>query len=134
MTIDLVLDITCGSGRTAFVAEKWSRWITCDTSRVAITLAKQRLMTAQFDYYPLNYADEGLKGGFKYNSVPHVTLKFIANNLKVDEIYEKLHPAIEQALAELNKAVVVVGAAVGATSLTQGRIPSGAHINLPLQE
>ncbi|MDD5632494.1 MAG: DNA methyltransferase [Methylococcales bacterium] len=53
---DLVLDITCGSGTTAFVAEKWGRrWITCDTSRVAITLAKQRLMTAQYDYYPLKY-------------------------------------------------------------------------------
>jgi len=53
---DLVLDPTCGSGTTAFVAEKWGRrWITCDTSRVAITLAKQRLMTASFDYFRLRY-------------------------------------------------------------------------------
>ena len=59
---DLVLDPTCGSGTTAFVAEKWGRrWITCDTSRVAITLAKQRLMTASFDYYALRYPHEGLR-------------------------------------------------------------------------
>jgi adenine-specific DNA-methyltransferase len=103
---DLVLDITCGSGITAFVAEKWGRrWITCDTSRVAITLAKQRLMTAQYDYYPLKYPDEGIKAGFIYKTVPHVTLKAIANNPEIDAIYEKMHPAIEQALAELNQAL-----------------------------
>ncbi|WP_257645840.1 site-specific DNA-methyltransferase [Ottowia beijingensis] len=57
---DLVLDPTCGSGTTAYVAEKWGRrWITCDTSRVAITLAKQRLMTASFDYFALRYPHEG---------------------------------------------------------------------------
>lgn len=67
---DLVLDPTCGSGTTAFVAEKWGRrWITCDTSRVAVTLAKQRLMTASFDYYELAYPHEGLKGGFIYKTV-----------------------------------------------------------------
>jgi adenine-specific DNA-methyltransferase len=103
---DLALDITCGSGTTAFVAEKWGRrWITCDTSRVAITLAKQRLMTAQYDYYPLKYPDEGLKSGFIYKTVPHVTLKAIANNPDIDDIYEKIHPAIEKALAELNAAL-----------------------------
>jgi adenine-specific DNA-methyltransferase len=103
---DLVLDITCGSGTTAFVAEKWGRrWITCDTSRVAVTLAKQRLMTAQFDYYPLKYPDEGIKAGFIYKTVPHVTLKSIANNPEIDAIYEKMHPAIEAALTELNKAL-----------------------------
>jgi len=100
---DLVLDPTCGSGTTAFVAEKWGRrWITCDTSRVAITLAKQRLMTASYDYYELKYPHEGLKGGFIYKTVPHVTLKSIANNPEIDEIYERMHPAIEKALAELN--------------------------------
>lgn len=100
---DLTLDITCGSGTTAFVAEKWGcRWITCDTSRVAITLAKQRLMTAQYDYYPLKYPDEGIKAGFIYKTVPHVTLKAIANNPEIDAIYEKMHPSIEKALAELN--------------------------------
>jgi adenine-specific DNA-methyltransferase len=78
---DLVLDITCGSGTTAFVAEQWGRrWITCDTSRVAITLAKQRLMTAKFDYYELAYPEQGIKSGFKYKTVPHVTLGGIANN------------------------------------------------------
>ncbi|CAI8859170.1 site-specific DNA-methyltransferase [Methylocaldum szegediense] len=100
---DLVLDPTCGSGTTAYVAEKWGRrWITCDTSRVAITLAKQRLMTANYDYYELKYPHEGLKGGFIYKTVPHVTLKSIANNPEIDEIYERMHPAIEKALAELN--------------------------------
>ncbi|HBM16539.1 MAG TPA: site-specific DNA-methyltransferase [Lentisphaeria bacterium] len=78
---DLVLDITCGSGTTAYVAESWGRrWITCDTSRVAIALAKQRLMTANFDYYELAYPNEGVGSGFKYKTVPHITLKSIANN------------------------------------------------------
>jgi adenine-specific DNA-methyltransferase len=103
---DLVLDPTCGSGTTAFVAEKWGRrWITCDTSRVAITLAKQRLMTASYDYYELAYPHEGLKGGFIYKTVPHVTLKSIANNADIDAIYDRLHPAIEQALSALNVAL-----------------------------
>lgn len=102
---DLVLDITCGSGTTAFAAEKWGRrWITCDTSRVAVTLAKQRLMTASFDYYELRYPHEGLRGGFIYKTVPHVTLKSIANNPDIDAIYERMHPAIDSALADLNKA------------------------------
>lgn len=103
---DLVLDPTCGSGTTAYVAEKWGRrWITCDTSRVAITLAKQRLMTASFDYYALRYPHEGLKGGFVYKTVPHVTLKSIANNPEIDAIYARLHPGIEKALAGLNAAL-----------------------------
>ncbi|NBJ14719.1 MAG: site-specific DNA-methyltransferase [Dehalobacter sp. 4CP] len=103
---DLVLDITCGSGTTAFVAEKWGRrWITCDTSRVAVTLAKQRLMTASYDYYDLKYPNEGLKGGFIYKTVPHVTLKSIANNVEIDEIYAAMHPAIEAVLIDLNQAL-----------------------------
>lgn len=78
---DLVLDITCGSGTTAVVAEQWGRrWITCDTSRVAITLAKQRLMTATFDYYKLAHEEQGVGSGFVYKTVPHITLKSIANN------------------------------------------------------
>lgn len=78
---DLVLDITCGSGTTAYVAEQWGRrWITCDTSRVAITLAKQRLMTATFDYYRLAHEEQGVGSGFIYKTVPHITLKSIANN------------------------------------------------------
>lgn len=103
---DLVFDPTCGSGTTAYVAEKWGRrWITCDTSRVAITLAKQRLMTASFDYFTLRYPHEGLKGGFVYKTVPHVTLKSIANNPEIDAIYDRLHPGIEAALTALNAAL-----------------------------
>ena len=78
---DLVLDPTCGSGTTAYVAEQWGRrWITCDTSRVATTLARQRLMTANFNYYKLAYPDKGVGSGFEYKKVPHITLKSIANN------------------------------------------------------
>jgi adenine-specific DNA-methyltransferase len=77
---DLVLDPTCGSGTTSYVAEKWGRrWITCDTSRVAITLAKQRLMTAIYDYYELAHPKEGIASGFRFNTRPHITLKSIAN-------------------------------------------------------
>jgi len=103
---DLVLDPTCGSGTTALVAEKWGRrWITCDTSRVAVTLAKQRLMTASYDYYELRHPHEGLKGGFLYKTVPHVTLKSIANNPDIDTHYEQMHPAIEAALDSLNESL-----------------------------
>lgn len=78
---DVVFDPTCGSGTTACVAEQWGRrWITCDTSRVAITLAKQRLMTSVFDYYKLAHPNEGVGSGFTYKTVPHITLKSIANN------------------------------------------------------
>lgn len=83
---DLVLDPTCGSGTTAFVAEQWGRrWITCDTSRVSVTLAKQRLMTSLFDYYELAHPEEGVGSGFKYKTVPHLTLKSIANNPDIRE-------------------------------------------------
>ena len=97
---DLVLDPTCGSGTTAFAAEKWGRrWMTVDTSRVAIALARQRLMTASYDYYTLKYPHEGLKGGFIYKTKPHVAPKFIANTPEIDSIYERMHPAIEKARA-----------------------------------
>ncbi len=100
---DLVLDPTGGSGTTIYVAEKWGRrWITCDTSRVAVTLAKQRLMTASYDYYELRYPHEGLRGGFIYKTVPHVTLKSIANNPEIDGIYERMHPSIDSSLNALN--------------------------------
>ena len=83
---DLVFDPTCGSGTTAYVAEQWGRrWITCDTSRVAIALAKQRLMTALYDYYELAHPEEGVRSGFVYKTVPHVTLKSIANNPEIRE-------------------------------------------------
>ncbi|MCI0620506.1 MAG: site-specific DNA-methyltransferase, partial [Acidobacteria bacterium] len=83
---DLVLDPTCGSGTTAYVAERWGRrWITCDTSRVALTLAKQRLMTTVFDYYEFAHPEEGVGSGFNYKTVPHITLKSIANNPEIKE-------------------------------------------------
>ena len=78
---DLVFDPTCGSGTTAHVSEQWGRrWITCDTSRVATTLAKQRLMTGTFDYYQLAHPDEGVGSDFVYKTAPHITLKSIAND------------------------------------------------------
>ncbi len=132
---DLVLDPTCGSGTTAFVAEKWGRrWITCDTSRVAVTLAKQRLMTTSFDYYELRYPHEGLKGGFNYQSVPHVTLKSIANNPDIDGIYEEMHPAIEKALAELNGALSpspLVGEGRGEGGMKEWTVPFDFPIDWP---
>jgi adenine-specific DNA-methyltransferase len=78
---DLVLDPTCGSGTTAYVAEQWGRrWITIDTSRIALNIAKQRLMTAVFPYYHL-YDEKGdIRQGFKYKTVPHITLKSLAND------------------------------------------------------
>ncbi len=105
---DLVLDPTCGSGTTAYVAEQWGRrWITIDTSRVALALARTRLMAARFPYYLLADSPEGRKKqaeltatiptpaapppqrdmhkGFVYRTVPHVTLKSIANNPDIKE-------------------------------------------------
>jgi len=89
---DLVFDPTCGSGTTAFVAEQWGRrWMTCDTSRVSITLAKQRLMTSMFDFFKLAHPDEGVSSGFAYETVTHITLKTIANNDPPEEetLYDK---------------------------------------------
>jgi adenine-specific DNA-methyltransferase len=78
---DLVFDPTCGSGTTAYVAEQWGRrWITCDTSRVAIALAKQRLATSLFNHFELAHYNEGISSGFKYKIVPHVTLGSLAND------------------------------------------------------
>jgi adenine-specific DNA-methyltransferase len=89
---DLVLDITCGSGTTAYCAERWGRrWVTCDTSRVAVTLAKQRLMTSVFEYYQLARPEEGVGSGFRYKTVPHLTLECIANNepAPVESLYDQ---------------------------------------------
>jgi len=78
---DLVFDPTCGSGTTAYTAELWGRrWITCDTSHISVTLAKERLMTAVFEYYSLGNPMEGVQSGFNYNTAPHITLKSIVNN------------------------------------------------------
>lgn len=89
---DLVFDPTCGSGTTAFVAEDFGRrWITCDTSRISLTIAKKRLMTSNFNYYELAYENEGIGSGLKYNTAPHVTLGSVANNLpeQVEHLYDK---------------------------------------------
>ena len=84
---DLVLDPTCGSGTTAYVAEQWGRrWITIDTSRIALNIAKRRLMTAVLPYYILHDEEGGnVRQGFKYKTVPHITLKALANDLPFDE-------------------------------------------------
>lgn len=99
---DLVMDPTCGSGTTAFVAEQWGRrWITCDTSRVAVTLAKQRLMTSSFAFYELAHPAEGVGSGFKYHTVSHVELGQIANGEPPSE--ETLY---DQPLVDRSKARV----------------------------
>jgi adenine-specific DNA-methyltransferase len=88
---DLIFDPTCGSGSTAFVSEQWGRrWITCDTSRVALTIAKQRLMTAIFDYYELAHPKEGVSSGFNFNKILHVTLYSIAKQERPveEDIYD----------------------------------------------
>lgn len=84
---DLVLDPTCGSGTTAYVAEQWGRrWITIDTSRIALNIAKKRLTTAVFPYYELFDKENGnIRQGFVYKTVPHITLKSLANDLEPDE-------------------------------------------------
>ena len=103
---DLVFDPTCGSGTTAYCAEKWGRrWITCDTSRVALAIARQRLMTARYDYYELVDPERGPAGGFVYETVPHITLRSIAHNEEIDEIAARYQPQIDEALAELNEAL-----------------------------
>ena len=86
---DLVLDPTCGSGTTAYVAEQWGRrWITIDTSRIALNIAKRRLMTAIYPYYILHDEEDGnIRQGFKYKTVPHITLKALANDLPSTKKY-----------------------------------------------
>ncbi|CDQ12240.1 DNA methylase N-4/N-6 domain protein [Acidithiobacillus ferrivorans] len=123
---DLVLDPTCGSGTTAYVAEQWGRrWITLDTSRVALALARARIMGARYPYYLLADSPEGqqkeaavtrsfpsgkptygsIRHGFVCERVPHITLKSIANNAEIDVIWEQWQPAVSGALADLNTAL-----------------------------
>lgn len=123
---DLVLDPTCGSGTTATVAEQWGRrWITIDTSRVALALARARIMGARYPYYLLADSREGQKKeaevtatvpstqpthgnvrlGFVYERVPHITLKSIANNAEIDVIHDKWQATMEPLRESLNKAV-----------------------------
>ena len=106
---DIVLDPTCGGGTTAYVAEKWGRrWITIDTSRVSIALARQRLLTASFDYYKLKDEAEGIAGGFVNKTVPHITLRSIAQNTALDSIFEKHEPILNEKLEALNSALAEI--------------------------
>jgi len=123
---DLVLDPTCGSGTTAYVAEQWGRrWITLDTSRVALALARTRLMSARYPYYLLADSPEGrrkeqevsgktqglsptegdIRQGFVYERAPHVTLKSIANNAEIDVIWEQWQARLDPLREELNTLV-----------------------------
>lgn len=111
---DLVLDPTSGSGTTAYVAEQWGRrWITIDTSRVAVSIARQRLLTAKYDYYRLREEAKGVAGSFRYKSVPHITLKSIAQNRNLDPIFAKHEPILEEALVACNAALGKVTDAAG---------------------
>ena len=103
---DLVLDPTCGGGTTAYVAEKWGRrWITIDTSRVSIALARQRLLTSSFEYYKLKDEENGVMSGFVNKTVPHITLRSIANNTALDPIFERHEPILTEKLEALNSAL-----------------------------
>ena len=123
---DLVLDPTCGSGTTPYVAEQWGRrWITIDTSRVALALARTRIMGARYPYYLLADSRAGqlkeaeiirkapseaptyndIRQGFVYERVPHITLKSIANNAEIDVIWEKFQETLEPLRQELNDAL-----------------------------
>jgi adenine-specific DNA-methyltransferase len=123
---DLVLDPTCGSGTTAFVSEQWGRrWITVDTSRVALALARARIMGARYPFYLLVDSREGqikeaevtrtppssqrvhgnIRHGFVYDRVPRVTLKSIADNTEIDVIWERWQDQTESLRASLNLAV-----------------------------
>ncbi len=139
---DLVLDPTCGSGTTAYVAEQWGRrWITIDTSRVALALARARIMGAKYPYYYLADTLEGrakeqeasgkiqsdapthgdIRQGFVYERAPHITLKSIANNAEIDVIWETFQAKLERLRAELN-------AALG-RSWEEWEIPRGADVS-----
>jgi adenine-specific DNA-methyltransferase len=123
---DLILDPTCGSGTTAYVSEQWGRrWITIDTSRVALALARARIMGARYPYYLLADSRDGqikeaevaqkapsdapthgnIRQGFVYERVPHVTLKSIANNAEIDVIWEKSKKALDPLREQLNSAL-----------------------------
>ena len=100
---DLVLDPTCGSGTTAYVAEQWGRrWITTDTSRVAVAIARQRLLTAKYEFFRFKDESAGVAGGFRYRTVPHITLKSIAQNANLDPIFAKQEPILDARLAAAN--------------------------------
>lgn len=107
---DLVLDPTCGSGTTAAVAEQWGRrWITIDTSRVAVALARQRLMTTRFEHYRLKDEAKGVAGGFRCKTVPHIMLRTITKLDALDPVFAKHDPILAARLADLNAALANVG-------------------------
>ena len=106
---DLVLDPTCGSGTTAYVAEQWGRrWIMIDTSRVATTLTRQRLLTSTYDYYKLKDESEGVAGGFVNKMVPHIMLRSIAQNTGLDPIFARHEPILAEKLETLNATLTEV--------------------------
>lgn len=114
---DLVLDPTCGSGTTAFVAEQWGRrWITIDSSRVAAAIARQRLLTASFETYKTRDPNAGVdpnqplnpKHGFFYKAVAHITLKSIAQNKGLDPIFARHEPILTERLQQLNREVAKI--------------------------
>jgi adenine-specific DNA-methyltransferase len=106
---DLVLDPTCGSGSAAYVAEQWGRrWITTDTSRVALAIARQRLLTATYEFFRLKDAERGVTAGFRYKTIPHVKLGDIAQNANLDPIFGKHEPVLTLKLAAANVALVRV--------------------------
>ena len=99
---DLVFDPTCGSGTTAWVAEQWGRrWITCDTSRVAVAIARQRLMTANFDYYQLAHPDEGVGAGFRCRSVATVSARTLGYDEPPTETMLYDQPEVDRAKARV---------------------------------
>jgi len=103
---DLVVDPTCGSGTTAYVAEHWGRrWITIDTSRVAIAIARQRLLTAKFEYFKVKDATRGVSGGFVCKAAPHIMLSTISQNTALDAIFAHWEPILIEKLAALNGAL-----------------------------
>ena len=143
---DLVLDPTCGSGTTAYVAEQWGRrWITIDTSRVALALARSRVMGARYPYYLLTDSRDGqikeatlvrnvpseaptyndIRQGFVYERVPHITLKSIANNAEIDVIWENYQEALQSLRRDWNDALD--------TSYEEWEIPRDADGALPEQ-
>ena len=146
---DLVLDPTCGSGTTAYVAEQWGRrWITIDTSRVALALARARIMGARYPYYLLSDSHDGLlkeaeverkvpseaptygdiRQGFVYERVPHITLKSIANNAEIDVIWNKWKDMMEPLREQLNDALGTAWKEWEIPRAVEGNWPEGAKL------
>jgi adenine-specific DNA-methyltransferase len=149
---DLVLDPTCGSGTTAYVAEQWGRrWITIDTSRVSLALARARIMGARYSYYLLADSQEGLRKeaevtrslpssqptrgdirqGFVYERVPHITLKSIANNAEIDVIWEKHEQILSPLREQLRKLLSIHKSLATDHCLQEWEIPREKPENWP---